>query len=486
MKKKANEMISRITNKGASYADVRIHLQDMMESISTLKNDVQSCYVSEKSGFGIRVLFDGAWGFASGVRIEELDRIADKALQNAQSAARILKEKVELAPKEIYKGVYSSPCEIDPFKVPLKEKLEHLIKLDKRLQHDKFDFWGAGVQSYKRKILYVDSEGAEIEKNLVDIDGSLFILANDTEGLQQRRTYNLYQRANGTVGWENLLDEDQFSSHPERLQQELLEVLAAPVCEKEECDLIILPEMMALQTHETIGHALELDRILGYELSYAGGSHIDLQHFGSLQFGSSKLTARADGTVPNSPGSFGYDDDGVRAKNVVMIDNGVLVNAITSRQMVVEANKKAGRTIFDGSGATCRAQSFNRMPIERMNNINIDHGNDGALDDFIKGCQNGLMVESPRSWSIGSNRENFHFATEIGWKIKDGKISHVVRNATYRGDSLKFWRSLDKVGNQDTWQMQQVFNCGKGQPNQVMRLGHGIPLCLFKNVEVGY
>jgi len=242
---------------------------------------------------------------------------------------------------------------------------------------------------------------------------------------------------------------------------------------------------MALQTHETIGHALELDRILGYELSYAGGSHIDLHDFGELEFGSKKLTARADGTVSCSPGTTGFDDDGVAGRNVTMIENGRLKNAITSRQMIVEANNKAGRTIFKESGGACRAESYNSLPIERMNNINVDPGQDGTLEDIIKSCKNGIILESPKSWSIGSNRENFHFATEIAWKVKDGKITHVVKDATYRGDSLKFWRSLDKLGDKSTWQVQQVFYCGKGQPNQIMRLGHGIPVCLFKDVQVG-
>ena len=169
----------------------------------------------------------------------------------------------------------------------------------------------------------------------------------------------------------------------------------------------------------------------------------------------------------------------------MLIERGILKGAITSRQMTVEANKKANREIFEISGGTNRASSYNRIPIERMNNINIDWGNDGSLQDIISGCKNGLMVETPASWSIGSNRENFHFACEIGWKIKNGKIVNIVRNPSYRGDTVKFWNSLDKVGSKDTWRMEVVYNCGKGQPNQIMRLGHGVPVCLFNNVQVG-
>jgi TldD protein len=242
---------------------------------------------------------------------------------------------------------------------------------------------------------------------------------------------------------------------------------------------------MFLQTHETIGHALELDRILGYELAFAGGSFVTLNDFGSLRYGSPKLTARADATLVNSPGSFGYDDDGVPVQNNLLIDQGILVGAITGRQMVEEANIRAGRQIFDGSSGANRATTFYRVPIERMTNINIDPGNDGTLDDIVKNTEKGIVLDGDKSWSIGSNREQFHFATEIGWLVDDGQISSVVRNPTYKGDTVKFWNSLSAVGDQSTWHVHYVDNCGKGQPNQVMQLGHGVPICRFDNVRIG-
>jgi TldD protein len=265
----------------------------------------------------------------------------------------------------------------------------------------------------------------------------------------------------------------------------LNEILEAQPCPKEDRSVIILPGQMWLQTHETIGHPLELDRILGYELAYAGGSFVTLDDFGSLQYGSTKLTARADGTLPNTPGSFGYDDDGVPAQNTVLIDQGVLVGAITGRQMVEEANAKAGREIFGFSGGCNRATSFYRVPIERMTNINIDPGTDGSLEDIVSGTEKGIIVDGERSWSIGSNREQFHFATEIGWLVEDGQITDVVKNPTYKGDTLEFWNSMSAVGDESTWEVGWVPNCGKGQPNQIMQLGHGVPVCRFDNVRIG-
>jgi len=263
------------------------------------------------------------------------------------------------------------------------------------------------------------------------------------------------------------------------------QVLVAEDCPKEDRSVILLPGIMYLQTHETIGHALELDRILGYELAYAGGSFVTLDDFGSLQYGSEKLTARADATLPNSPGSFGYDDDGIPCQDTVLIDKGILVGAITGRQMVEEANARARKQIFSGSGGTNRSTAFYRVPIERMTNINIDHGKDGSLDDIVRNTQKGIILDGDRSWSIGSNREQFHFGTEIGWLVEDGQVTRVVKNSTYKGDTIRFWNSLSAVGDESTWQVVFVDNCGKGQPNQVMQLGHGIPVCRFDNVRIG-
>ncbi len=482
----AKQLINFIIQHGAEYADIRVHQQDEAEHISTMKGDVETYDRVSQQGYGIRVLVDGAWGFAASEDMshEAMEQTALQAIEQGKAASQFIQQKITLATKPVIKDSYTSPCQIDPFSVDTQTKLARLLQLDQQLSDDKFDYWGVSVSFYKRDILYIDSEGSEIQRQLIELDAKLFAYATDIDGQQQRRTFVMPQDANGSTGWENIINDSQFD-HTTRLRQELLSLLDAPLCEQERCDVILLPEMMALQTHETIGHALELDRILGYELSYAGGSHVDLEDFGTLQFGSPKLNARADGTVANSPGSIGFDDDGVPARNVTLIQNGVLQDAITSRQMVMEANAKAKRTIFDGSGATCRAQSYNSLPIERMNNINVDAGQDGTLADIIAATENGILLETPCSWSIGSNRENFHFATEIGWKIKQGKITHVVRNPTYRGDSLPFWRALDLAGDASTWQLQPVFMCGKGQPNQIMRLAHGIPACRFKDVQVG-
>jgi TldD protein len=466
------------------YADIRWHQKDLDENITTFKGDIYNYSYNEREGLGIRVLFQGAWGFASTESFAEIEKTAAMAIKQAEASSKLRNFPIELHPKESVKASYSSPMTTNPFEVDVDTKIKRIKQLDELLADESFANWGVSASFFYRDIYFADSEGSVINRHLLEIDCGLTANATDCDGLMQRRSYQMSLNAEGSIGYENI-DDKNWETQIARIKEELKAVVNAPQCEDEKCDLIILPEMMALQTHETIGHALELDRILGYELSYAGGSHVTLDDFDQKVFGSPLLNARANGCVPNSPGSTGFDDDGYPAQNISLIEAGKLKNAITSRQMVMEANQQADKTVFESPGAANRAQSYDCMPIERMNNINVAPGNGGSLEEIIANTKNGLVVETPRSWSIGSNRENFHFACEIGWKVKDGKISHIVRNPTYAGDSLPFWRSLDCVGSKETWELQQVFMCGKGQPNQIMRLGHGVPICRFTNVKVG-
>ncbi|NIV37037.1 MAG: TldD/PmbA family protein, partial [Anaerolineae bacterium] len=339
----------------------------------------------------------------------------------------------------------------------------------------------ADLTFVRKQIVFVDSEGSEIEKHVTEVFAGLQVLGQDSQGETHERKFVLGRNGSLSRGWESI-DREKFAENAERIVRELNMVLVADQCPKDERTVILLPGIMWLQTHETIGHPLELDRILGYELAYAGGSFVTLDDFGSLRYGSEKLTARADATLPNTPGSFGYDDDGVPCQTV-LIDKGILVGAITGRQMVEEANAKAGKTIFASSGGCNRASSFYRVPIERMTNINIDPGQDGTLDDIIRDTERGIVLDGERSWSIGSNREQFHFGTEIGWLVEDGERTKVVKNPTYQGDTVRFWNSLSAVGDESTVEVAWVPNCGKGQPNQVMQLGHAAPVCRFENVR---
>lgn len=483
MIKQIQQEIERLKAAGATYADARWYPFEEANYLSMWNGNLKSATFTRESGIGVRVLFKGAWGFSASSEISNLGALFNQAFDNARVAAERVTFPIRLAEKDSIQTEFASPCRINPFDVPLAEKVSFLKEMDERLNQPGVFQRISDVMFMRKQIIFVDSEGSEIEKLITEVFASLVVLGIDKQGETQERKFRL-NRHGDSRGWESI-DRQLFGENAERIVRELNQVLVADECPKEDRSVILLPGIMFLQTHETIGHALELDRILGYELAYAGGSFVTLDDFGKLRYGSEKLTARADATLPNSPGSFGYDDDGVPAQDTVLIDRGILVGAITGRQMVEEANARARKQIFSGSGGANRATSFYRVPIERMTNINIDPGEDGSLEDIVKDTPRGIILDGDRSWSIGSNREQFHFATEIGWLVEDGQITRVVRNPTYKGDTLKFWNSLSAVGDESTWEVVFVDNCGKGQPNQVMQLGHGIPVCRFDNVRIG-
>ena len=484
MIEKIKGQIDRIKAKGASYLDARYYPFEESNQLFMQNGNLKNASSSGESGVGVRVLYKGAWGFSASSDLGNLAGLFDKAFENAKAAAERVTFPIRLAEKDAIRAQFASPCGINPFEVPLADKVAFLKSMDDKMNQEGIFLRNSSMTFVRKQIVFVDSEGSEIEKLITEVFAALEVNGTDAGGAMHERKFHLGQQGQPTRGWESI-DPALFNENAERIVRELKEMVAAEDCPKEDRSVIILPGMMFLQTHETIGHALELDRILGYELAFAGGSFVTLEDFGKLRYGSEKLTARANAIVPNSPGSFGYDDDGVPCQDNLLIDKGILVGAITGRQMVEEANARARKQIFKGSGGANRATTFFRVPIERMTNINIDPGNDGTLDDIVAGTEKGIILDGERSWSIGSNREQFHFATEIGWLVEDGKVTHVVKNPTYKGFTLKFWNSLSAVGDKSTWELKYVDNCGKGQPNQVMQLGHGVPVCRFDNVRIG-
>jgi TldD protein len=483
MQKQLKTQIDRLKAAGATYVDARWYPVEETNNLTMWNGNLKNTSASIESGLGIRVLYKNAWGFSASSDVSNPSTLFDKAFDNARVAAERVTFPVRLAEKDVVQATFHSPNRVDPFGVPLADKIDFLKTLDEKLNQAGVTQRFSEMTFIRKQIILLDSEGTEIEKNIIEVFPSIEVMGVDSEGESQERKFKP-NRMGETRGWETI-DLHEFIENAERIVRELNEVLVAAPCPKEDRSVILLPGIMFLQTHETIGHPLELDRILGYELAFAGGSFVTLDDFGKLQYGSPKLTARADATISNSPGSFGYDDDGVPAQNNLLIDKGILVGAITGRQMVEEANARAKRQIFDGSSGANRATSFYRVPIERMTNINIDPGDDGTLDDIVKNTERGIILDGDKSWSIGSNREQFHFSTEIGWLVDDGKITKVVKNSTYKGDTLKFYNSLTAVGDKSTWVVHYVDNCGKGQPNQIMQLGHGIPVCKFDNVRIG-
>ena len=483
MREIIKKQLDLLKAKGAHYIDARWYPREDSNFLFMWNGNLKENNASSQSGIGVRVLYNGAWGFSASSDLSNPDAIFERAFDNARIASERVTFPIRLAEKEAIVGSFNSPNQIDPFTVGLDQKVAFLQKMDAALNQTGVIQRFGMLEFVRKQIIFLDSEGSEIEKNIIEVFPSIHAMGIDKDGGMQRRKY-APGRTGPTRGWESINEAD-FLANAERIVSELNQVLVAEDAPNGKMSVILLNGIMFLQTHETIGHALELDRILGYELSFAGGSFVRLEDFGKLRYGSEKLTARANALEPNSPGSFGFDDDGVPAQDNLLIDKGILVGAITGRQMVEEANAKAKKQIFEGSSGANRATSFYRVPIERMTNINIDPGTDGSLEDIIANTKYGIVLDGDKSWSIGSNREQFHFACDIGWLVEDGQKKQVVKNPTYRGETLPFYNSLTAVGDESTWNVHYVENCGKGAPNQIMQLGHGVPVCRFDNVQVG-
>ncbi|HEX2948457.1 MAG TPA: TldD/PmbA family protein [Armatimonadota bacterium] len=475
---------ARMIDAGCSFADARFYDENAVEFLRLYDGNVEGNSALFERGIGVRVLFEGAWGFAATADLSAIPACFDRALVNSQAATSLPGFRRSLGAAQPVNGSFQSPVERDPFDVPLKEKLAFLQQIDERLKAPHVAHHGVYAEFQRRKVFYWNTEGTVVNRQQLNTFAEMRVIAPDAEGRTQRRSYELCSDGNGTRGFEWLADTEQFTSHTERIKAELAALLAAERLAPGRRDVILLPGQGFLQVHETIGHALELDRILGYELSFAGGSHVRPDMIGTLRYGSDKLNCQA-GATPNSPGTFGFDDEGTPQQDYPLIKNGILVNVLSSRGELAEANAAAGREVVNESGSAARACAFYRPPIDRMTNVSILSGHDGTLDDIIAATEDGIVLDVPTSWSIGSNREHFHFGCEIAWEVKHGKRTRILKNPTYHGHTLEFWNSLDMVGDARTWRLQQVANCGKGEPNQVMEVGHGVPVMRFHDVETG-
>jgi TldD protein len=486
IKKTILDNIKGLIAKKAEYVDARLVTDDNSESIVLYDGNLEDNDTTFENGIGVRTLFNGAWGFAATSDLSKIKECFELSFKNAKTASELVNVAITMGKKQKgFSASYESPAKKDPFKVSLKEKIEFLKGIDADLK-EKWIFKRYISATFQKKNQYFfNSEGTFIERKLTDVFASMAVMGIDNEGQMQRRSHELFTKGDGTRGWELLTDPKLFSSHTGRIKDELASLIKAESLKFGKRSVILLPGQGWLQVHETIGHPLELDRILGYELSYAGGSFVNLDSFGKLKYGSDKLNVSAYGGFPNSPGSFGFDDDGSPERDYLMIEKGLLINCLTSRAMINEANARAGRKIFKESGGASRSTAFYRAPIDRMTNVNILPGNDGTLEDIVKSTEDGIIVDNPTSWSIGSNREHFHFGCEIAWEVKNGKRTRILKNPTYQGHTVEFYNSLTAVGNKSTWVVGQVDSCGKGEPNQVMELGHGVPVVKFDNVLTG-
>ncbi|UCB52220.1 MAG: TldD/PmbA family protein [Candidatus Zixiibacteriota bacterium] len=477
MKDRMKEIIDYLRRKKTDYADVR-HQRRSVEDIKVKNGNVESLSRSDDQGFGIRVIKDGAWGFAASSVFtpDEMKRVADAAIEIAQASASTKKENAKLTPTEIHQDSYSSDFDVDPFGVAIDKKIGLLLDAcDILRQSPKIKVAEGSMQFFKTDKIFASTEGSIIEQSIVESGAG--IVATAVEGTEaQKRSYpNSHGGDYASRGYE-FIEEMKLVDNAERVREEALQLLAAPPLPEMETTIVIAGNQMALQVHESCGHPTELDRVLGTEISLAGGSFMTLDKVNELKYGSERVTIVADATVPGGLGSFGYDDEGVKAQRAYLVKDGLFVGYQTSRETAGVVNQQ--------SNGTMRAENWNRIPLIRMTNINLEPG-EWDLEELIRDTKNGVFLDTNKVWSIDDKRLNFQFGVEAAWEIKDGKLGRMFKNGTYTGMTPQFWNSCDAVCNRQYWRVWGVPNCGKGEPMQTMHVAHGTSPTRFRNVKVG-
>ncbi len=460
-----------------SYGDIRV-VKERQEHIA-LRNGIPDSITSTlDTGFGVRVIVGGGWGFAASFRLEkaEVERVVKEAVRIAHASARVKETDATLSEVEPVKDEYVTPHQKHPFEVPLEDKLSLLLAADKILRRNPdVKIAESFYSAFETKKTFASTEGAHIKQTIIETGGGIKATAIENGEVQVRSYPNSFRGNFSTSGYE-FFASLHLARHAERVAEEAAMLLKAPSCPSGRMTIILAPDQLALQVHESIGHPIELDRVLGTEASYAGTSFLTLDKLGNFKYGSEHVNVVADATVPGGLGTFGYDDEGVRAQRTDIIKEGIFVGYLTSRETAPHVKGK--------SNGTMRADGWARIPLIRMTNINLLPG-EWELEDLIADTDDGLFLATNRSWSIDDKRLNFQFGTEIAWQIEKGKLTTVYKNPTYTGITPEFWNACDAVCSKKHWKMFGTPNCGKGEPGQAMHVGHGTAPARFRNVEVG-
>jgi TldD protein len=478
MRDLTDRALDTAATRGASYADVRV-VNRLDESVSVKSGRVEGVASGESEGFGVRVLVDGAWGFASSNRIEpaEIDRVAAEAVRIARASATALRRPVVLDDRPTANGSYETPTAEDPFAVPLEEKIGLLLAADAAMNGVSGIAFTETVYAAQREHkTFAASDGSFTEQTITHVGAG--IEANAVDGDEhQRRSYPDNGGGWQAAGFEYVRGLDLVGKAGP-YAEEAVALLTAPQCPPGRRTIVLDPSQLYMQIHESCGHPSELDRVFGTEASYAGTSFLTTDKLDEgFRYGSDLVTIVADATAPGGMGTFGWDDEGVAAQAVPLVKNGIFSGYLSSR----ETAPRIGRR----SGGAMRADGWNRIPLIRMTNVNLMPVDGMSLDDIVADTDDGLYLAQCRSWSIDDRRLNFQFATEVAYEISGGKKGRLLKNATYTGITYELWRSCDAVGDASSYRMLGTPNCGKGEPGQVGHVGHAVSGARFRNVQVG-
>jgi TldD protein len=473
----ARRALDTATRLGASYADARI-VRRREQGASVKAGQVDALALGETEGFGVRVLVDGAWGFASSGRMDgpTADAVAGLAVRIARASDRHAREPVHLADRPAAHGRYETPVLEDPFAVPIDRTVDLLLEAERAMSAvTGVSTSKADYHAFREWKTFAATDGSDIEQVITHVGASLEVHAANADDLQRRS----YPESGGyrAAGYEHVRALGLVERAP-GLADEAVALLAAPVLPPGRRTIVLHPSQLYLQIHESCGHPTELDRVFGTEAAYAGTSFLTTDRLDAgFRYGSELVTLVADATTPGGLGTFGWDDEAVVAQRVPLVSEGIFSGYLSSR----ETAPRIGRS----SGGAMRADGWNRLPLIRMTNINLEPRPGMSLDDIIADTDDGLYLESNRSWSIDDRRLNFQFGVELAREIKGGRLGQLYRNATYTGITPRFWGACDAVADERSWMLVGVTNCGKGQPGQGMHVGHGCSGARFRDVQVG-
>jgi TldD protein len=475
-KELASRALNLATMRGARYADIRL-VSSVQQTVSVKNGAVDSLGDSETQGFGVRVLSGNSWGFASSATVtgEEVDRVTALAIEIAKASSLVPGKEVDLGPRVSTTGGYVTPIEIDPFSISIEDKLGLLFAADKILRkRSQVKVAQGNVLCVRHDKVFANTEGSHVEQTIFECGGAIAATAVQGGEIQIRSYPNSF-RYQGTAGWEYIRDRD-FAGNAERVADEAVGLLTAAVCPSRETTLILGSSQLALQIHESCGHPTELDRVYGTEAAFAGRSFLTAEKLHRFKYGAEIVNLTADSVRPTGLGTFGWDDEGVASTSTPLVRNGEFSGYLMSRETAPQLG-------FVSNGCM-RAESWNRIPLIRMTNVSLEPGT-WEFDDIIADTDDGIFIDTNRSWSIDDMRLNFQFGTEIGWEIKNGKPGRLLKNCTYAGITPEFWNSCDAIANDKHWILWGTPNCGKGEPVQTMGTGHGASPARFRNVRVG-
>jgi TldD protein len=429
-------------------------------------------------GFGVRVIVDGAWGFAASplVTAAEITRITGEAVEVARANASLRGKPIELAPVPAYTDYYRTPHERDPFEVPIQEKLELIRAAAAEAKKNQQVFSAGCTLAFRKEDKYfASSVGSSIQQLNLQSYGIVNSTAVDlTKGLSKIRKY---QPPPVTAGYEfvavmNLVE------NAARVREEVVEHLKSPPVTAGKKDLVLLPSHLWLTIHESLGHSTELDRALGYEANYAGTSFLTTDKLGKERVGSDIITVWGDRTAEKGLATTGYDDDGVKATRFPIIEKGIFKHYQTIRDQAALIGEKESR-------GCCFADSWSSVPFQRMPNVSLEAGKAGtSLDDLIKDVENGILIDGDGSFSIDQQRYNFQFGGDAFWEIRNGKKAGMVSRVAYQAKTTDFWQACDAIAGPAYWQQYGAPNDGKGEPTQINSVSHGCSPARFRQINV--